>query len=168
MWKQSGWQITINEIHRFLMNVKLHSSFISRASHLFISSLISEKNLHLMHGSSCRVSQKMEVPLSEHSLGKFHNYMTLYCPGIVFFNIQKMSQKYIGILISMKCFVPAHYWKMQFVHNIAACLKNRQVSIYQPLAFELKAFSLGTPVAFPQHVLLDFNKQIAQITQRQL
>ena len=74
MWKQSGWQITINEIHRFLMNVKLHSSFISRASHLFISSLISEKNLHLMHGSSCRVSQKMEVPLSEHSLGKFHNY----------------------------------------------------------------------------------------------
>ena len=168
MWKQSGWQITINEIHRFLMNVKLHSSFISRASHLFISSLISEKNLHLMqldpHAGSVR---KWKYPYQSIHLENFIT-MTLYCPGIVFFNIQKMSQKYIGILISMKRFVPAHYWKMQFVHNIAACLKNRQVSIYQPLAFELKAFCLGTPVAFPQHVLLDFNKQIAQITQRQL
>ena len=78
-----------------------------------------------------------------------------------------MSQKYIGILISIKCFVPAHYCK-DARHNIVACLKNRQVSNYQSLAFELKAFCLGTPVAFPQHVLLDFNKQIAQITQRQL
>ena len=39
---------------------------------------------------------------------------------------------------------------------------HRQVSNYQPLAFELDAFYLGTPVAFPQHVLLDVNKQIAQ------
>ena len=57
---------------------------------------------------------------------------------------------------------------MQFVDNTRACLKNRQVSYYQPLAFEVNGFCLGTPVAFPQHVLLDVNKQIAQITQRQL
>ena len=57
---------------------------------------------------------------------------------------------------------------MQFVDNTKACLKNRQVSHYQPLAFEVNAFSLGTLVALPQHVLLDVNKQIAQITQRQL
>ena len=118
-------------------------------------------------GSSAGLVRKWKYPYQSIHLENFIT-MTLYCPGIVFFNIQKMSQKYIGILISMKCFVPAHYWKMQFVHNIAACLKNRQVSNYQPLAFELKAFRLGTPVAFPQHVLLDFNKQIAQITQRQL
>ena len=53
---------------------------------------------------------------------------------------------------------------MQFVDNTRACLKNRQVSYYQPLAFEVNGFCLGTPVAFPQHVLLDVNKQIAQIT----
>ena len=58
--------------------------------------------------------------------------------------------------------------RMQFVDNTRACLKNRQASNYQPLAFELNAFCLGTPVAFPQHVLLDVDKQIAQITQRQL
>ena len=57
---------------------------------------------------------------------------------------------------------------MQFVDNTKACLKNRQGSNYQPLAFELNAFHLGTPVAFPQHFLLDVNKGIAQITQRQL
>ena len=58
--------------------------------------------------------------------------------------------------------------RMEFVHNTGACLKNRQVSSYQPHVFELNAFCLGTPVAFPQHVLLDVNKQKAQITQRQL
>ena len=42
------------------------------------------------------------------------------------------------------------------------CPPHRQVSNYQPLAFELNAFGLGTPVAFPQHVLLDVNKQIAE------
>ena len=57
---------------------------------------------------------------------------------------------------------------MQFVDNTRACLKNRQASNYQPLAFELNAFCLGTPVAFPQHVLLDVDKQIAQSTRRQL
>ena len=57
---------------------------------------------------------------------------------------------------------------MQFVDNTKACLKNRQVSHYQPLAFEVNAFCLGTLVALPQHVLLDVDKQIAQITQRQL
>ena len=57
---------------------------------------------------------------------------------------------------------------MQFVDNTKACLKNRQVSHYRPLAFEVNAFCLGTLVAFPQHVLLDVDKQIAQITQRQL
>ena len=57
---------------------------------------------------------------------------------------------------------------MHFVDNTRTCLKNRQVSYYQPLAFEVNAFFLGTPVAFPQHVLLDVDKQIAQITQRQL
>ena len=56
--------------------------------------------------------------------------------------------------------------RMEFVHNTGACLKNRQVSSYQPHVFELNAFCLGTPVAFPQHVLLDVNKQIAQIAQR--
>ena len=169
MWKQSSWQIIRNEIHRFPMNVKLHSSFILKVSHLFISSLISEKNNIWCRRFwiLSRVSQKMELPLLEHSLGKFHND---------------------DIVLSKNCFlqysknVPKIYWyidfdkvlylliieKMQFVHNIVACLKNRQVSNYQPLAFELKAFCLGTPVAFPQHVLLDFNKQIAQITQRQL
>ena len=58
--------------------------------------------------------------------------------------------------------------RMQFVDNTKACLKNRQVSHYQPLAFEVNAFCLGTLVALPQHVLLDVDKQIAQITQRQL
>ena len=58
--------------------------------------------------------------------------------------------------------------RMQFVDNTRACLKNRQASNYQPLAFEVNAFCLGTPVAFPQCVLLDVDKQIAQITQRQL
>ena len=48
---------------------------------------------------------------------------------------------------------------MRFVDNTRACLKNRQVSNYQPLAFELNAFCLGTPVAFPQHVLLNVNKK---------
>ena len=86
----------------------------------------------------------------------------------MFLDIQKKSQKKIGILILLKCFVPAQYKRMQFVDNTRACLKNRQVSYYQPLAFEVNAFCLGTPVAFPQHVLLDVNKQIAQITQRQL
>ena len=37
---------------------------------------------------------------------------------------------------------------------------------YQPLAFELNAFCAGTPAAFPQYVLLDLSKQIAQIAQR--
>ena len=115
MWKQSGWQITINEIHRFLMNVKLHSSFISRASHLFISSLISEKNLHLMHGSSCRVSQKMEVPLSEHSLGKFHNY---------------------DIVLSRNCFlqysknVPKIYWYIDFDKMFCTCSLLKRCSLF--------------------------------------
>ena len=39
---------------------------------------------------------------------------------------------------------------------------HRQVSNYQTLAFELNAFCLETPVAFPQYILLDVNKQIAQ------
>ena len=51
---------------------------------------------------------------------------------------------------------------MQFVDNTRACLKNRQVSNYQPLAFELKTFCLGTLVVFPQDVLLDVNKRITQ------
>ena len=149
------------------MSVKLHSSFISKVSHLFISSLISEKNLHLIQtvldpqqGQSVR-----KYPYQSILLENFIT-MTLYCPGIVFFNIKKKSQKYIDF---DKMFCTCSLLKrMQFVHNIAAYLKNRQVNNYQPLAFEMKAFCLGTPVAFPQHVLLDFNKQIAQITQRQL
>ena len=48
---------------------------------------------------------------------------------------------------------------MQFVDNTRACLKNRQVSNYQPLAFELNAFCIGTPVAFPQCVLLGVTKE---------
>ena len=48
---------------------------------------------------------------------------------------------------------------MQFVDNTRACLKKRQVSNYQPLAFVLNAFCIGTPVAFPQHVLLDVTKE---------
>ena len=68
---------------------------------------------------------------------------------------KKSPKKKIGILISLKCFVPAQYKRMQFVDNTRACLKNRQVSYYQPLAFEVNGFCLGTPVAFPQHVLLD-------------
>ena len=73
----------------------------------------------------------------------------------MFLDIQKKSQKKIGILISLKCFVPAQYKRMQIVDNTRACLKNRQVSYYQPLAFEVNGFCRGTPVAFPQHVLLD-------------
>ena len=38
---------------------------------------------------------------------KCHNYDILHCPGIVFLDIQKKSKKNIGILISLKCFVPA-------------------------------------------------------------
>ena len=57
----------------------------------------------------------MDIPLSCAFTLKFHNYDIFHCPGIVFLDIQKKSQKKIGILISLKCFVPAQYKKMQFV-----------------------------------------------------
>ena len=48
--------------------------------------------------------------------------------------------------------------RMQSVDNNKVWLKSRQVSNYQLLAFEVNFFCLGTPVAFPQDVLLDVNK----------
>ena len=52
---------------------------------------------------------------------KFHDYDILHCPGIVFLDIQKKSQKKIGILISLiitlsrNC-VPLYLKKVQKKH----------------------------------------------------
>ena len=117
MWKQSSWQIIINEIHRFPMNVKLHSSFILKVSHLFISSLISEKNNIWCRRFwiLSRVSQKMELPLLEHSLGKFHND---------------------DIVLSKNCFlqysknVPKIYWYIDFDKMFCTCSLLKRCSLF--------------------------------------
>ena len=114
-----------------------------------------------------RVCQKMEIPLLEHSHWKFYNYDIILSRNFVL-QYSRNVQKSIGTLISLNVLYLVDIKWLQFVHNTKACLKNRQGINYQWLAFELNAFCLGTPVAFPQHILVDVNKQIAQITQRQI
>lgn len=71
----------------------------------------------------------------------------------MFFNIQKMSEKYENFHENNLNLL--HIKKIQTTDNTKVCLEKRQMSCYQPLAFELKVFRLGNPFAFPQHILKD-------------
>ena len=106
-----------------------------------------------------RVSQKMEIPLFKGIHIENIIPMTLCFPGIVFLDIQKSPKKILVYWFHWNVLCLLNIKRMQFVDNTRAWLKNRQVSNYQPLAFELNAFCIGTPVAFPQHVLLGVTKE---------
>ena len=87
--------ITINKIHRFPTKVKLLGSFILKVSHLFVASQICKKNLHLMYTGldpQQGLSENGNTPTRAFHIENFIT-ISLYCPGILFSNIQEMSKE---------------------------------------------------------------------------